>query len=1391
MSIAPQPSPDSQSAISSAQSEAGTPASEAGGEPERNLPGLPHFVVGLGASAGGLEALEQFFDRLPADLGCAFVVIQHLSPDHKSLMAELLARHTRMPVSRVAEGVRPEPNHVYLNEASHNVVLDGDSLRMVDRPHAINFSIDLFFESLARAQGSRAIAIVLSGTGSDGMRGIKSIKQAGGLVFVQEAGSARFDGMPRSALGTGLADAVVPPGHMAPLIADALRDPSAFSTRVADALDDTSDVLGQVLELLGRTTAVDFTHYKRGTVLRRVTRRLAATGCQTIEDYLSLVRESPSELDLLRRDLLISVTRFFRDPEVFAALQDGVLRDLVREAPPREPLRVWVAGCATGEEAYSLAMLLTEEIERDGRPVELRVLATDIDRVALEVASAGVYPQTIEADVTPERLKRFFEKHETHYTVRRELRQAVVFAPHDITGDPPFTRISLVSCRNLLIYLDQSLQHRVLAAFRFALRSGGVLLLGPSESVGDAAGAFKPIDARHRIFATQPDAGGRAEFLSHLTGLRTVRPTLPAEDRRPRAIEEATSLLMRTYTPASIAITEHFKLLHVFGDVSSWLHIPQGDAGMSVLPMLTRHLAGLLSAAVPRALRSNQPGAYAASTGERADAPAEVTLRVTPLSSYLEGARALLVTFEPVSQLLSQPSPVLSVDTDESLHLAELQQELRHSRENLQAMLEEMETSNEELQATNEELTSSNEELHSTNEELQAVNEELQTVNAEYASRIQELADLTSDVDNILRSTDIGILLLDVDLTIRKFSPAATKHIPLLEHDLHRPIAHFALKLGGTDFLGDLKTVLAEGKPVERRTATQGSEHVLIRMAPYMSRGDTPAGVVVSFVDVASLAEANARTQKVLDSMPQQVAMIDRNGVIVMVNAAWERFASDNGSDPERVGVGSNYLSVCEEGRLPDRSEGHEAREGLRRLIAGEVDRFVLEYPCHSQIERRWFLMHAVRVDGSSGAVISHVDITERKLAELNLRELAFIDPLTGLLNRRGLADVLVAESDRARRGALELSAILIDCDNFKAINDEHGHAVGDYVLGQLSHRLTEVLRPSDRLARVGGDEFVLILPDTRVVEAALIADRLRQAAAHADITIQDVSIRVTVSMAVTQVDVDSARIDEILKRAHASLADSKANGKNRVTLARSHRRQDTGRSGDLMSLLRGNTLRVVRQPIVRLDTGEMVGHEFLTRGPEGPIAMPQELFRRATEDGLLASVDLRCFETCVRQASHFDGWRHVNLYPSTLMETPIDELMALFGGGGQDKDFCVELSEQQLLGAPSALREAASRLRRAGLRLSIDDVGFGRTSLEHLVLLEPEVVKIDRRWVAGIGQDKGREQTLRRLITVAHALRALVIAEGIEDQADVSALLNLGAQFGQGFLFGQPMPTM
>ncbi len=1359
---------------------------------------LPFFVVGLGASAGGLEALEQFFDRMPGDVGCAFVVVQHLSPGHKSLMAELLARHTPMPVSRATDGLAVEPNHVYLNDAKNNLVIEGGRLRLVARSggSSLNLPIDLFFESLAKHQGARSIGVVLSGTGSDGMRGVRAIKAGGGHVFVQDAASARFDGMPRSAISTGLVDAVLPPAQMPDLVGRAVRDPLLLRVFLDHREDPATeaDAYAQLMALVTQATTVDFSHYKRNTVLRRVARRIAATESEDLQAYLRLARSSSTEVDLLLKELLISVTRFFRDPDVWTHLQEHVLLPLVEQAPADQPLRVWVAGCATGEEAYTVGMLLSEAMERSARTLDVRIFATDMDKAALEVASAGIYGPSIAQDVSAPRLARFFEWKEDHYVVRRELRQLVVLAQHNLVSDPPFTRVSLVSCRNLLIYLDQTLQERALAAFRFALKRGATLVLGTSETVGDRSDAFEPIDGRLRIYRAIGDRPVAAMFAREPLA---PRPAHVASDGLPRSqhsrvVESATGVLLEAYAPAAVLVDESFRLLHVFGDVAPYMKIPTGQANLNLLTMLPRALSVVAAAGVPRVIREDRERRY---TGIRSETGSgSIGMRLMPLIDTVLGRRLAIVVFEP-GAAAGAPGPetaLIDMGAETERQLADLQQELQHSRENLQAMVEELETSNEELQAINEELTSSNEELQSTNEELQAVNEELYTVNAEHERKIAELIELNNDIDNILRSTSIGTLLLDDQLTVRKFTPSASSYVSLLERDVGRPVDHLAMHFGGESFVTDCRAVLLHGQPAERPMTTERGRHVLVRMSPYLTRSNRPTGVVVSFIDVTSLAEANERTQKVLDSMPQHVAMLDRRGTIIMVNAAWERFAAENGGSVHAsIGVGANYLEVCAPHRLPPNSEGHEARQGLERLLADEIDQYVLEYPCHSLNDQRWYLMHASRITGSGGVVVSHIDITDRKLAEISLRELAMVDPLTGLLNRRGFAEYLTDELERARRHASTLSAIFIDCDDFKQINDRFGHATGDRVLATLARGLSDSLRPTDRMARIGGDEFLVLLPETRLMEAALVADRLRLAGVGERIHVGQDMVPLTVSLAVTPVDVDTGSIDDILRNARVALQDSKVRGKNRITLATSTAtiESPTG-PRDVAHLLRApDVITVARQPIMRLVERQVAGHEFLSRGPDGPLNLPQDFFRRAGEDGLLSALDLRCLSACLRAAAQSgEGWHHLNLYPSTLLETPVEQLLRLFPEPATRHQYCIELSEQQLLGNPSTIRDAVAALRRADLRVAIDDVGFGRTSLESLVLLEPEVVKLDRRWVAGIGHERGRVRTLKRLVEVADTLGALVIAEGIESEEEVALLVDLGVRYGQGYLWGEPV---
>ncbi len=1355
-------------------------------------PVLPFPVVGLGASAGGLEAIEAFVRQAPADGGMAYVVVQHLSPDHRSLMAELLRRHTSMPVEYAVDGQGIEKDRVYLIPPQYSLSLSEGRFRLLERNPTshLHFPIDLFFHSLAQEQRDYAVGVVLSGTGTDGVRGLRRIKEAGGLVFVQEPESARFDGMPRAAVQTGLADRVIGPASMpAELVAIARAVQGLPAPPTESQPEAPGEAYDEILALLRRETGVDFRGYKPTMVNRRLLRRMAVSGASTLEEYLAFARRAPAELVSLERELLVSVTHFFRDPAVFAQVRRLALAPLARSAGNGDALRFWVAGCATGEEAYSLAIAAFEEARLAGRALPLKVFATDLDRHALDVASRGAYPESIAADVPPELLERYFEHQGNEYVVSRALRQAVLFAPHNLTADPPFTRLALVSCRNLLIYLEPAQQRRVLARFHYALRPGGTLLLGSSESVGDLATVFRPLDPASRLFTSTGSLP--PDLLEHWSGDAASILPAPAPRRDPRSeyarlLDRVKDSLVGEYAPAGLLLDEHFALLHVFGDATPWVRLGAGESSLNVLEMLAPPARSVLSSALPRTLRREKEGLYksvrAGHDGTGAD------LRIRP---FAEGERRLaLVTFETTVRG-SASAEVVQVGGEMERQLAELQQELQQSKDSLQALVEELQTSNEELQSTNEELVSANEELQSTNEELQAVNEELHSVNAEHERKIALLTELHDDMDNLLRSTRLGTLFLDRDLAIRKFTPAVSEYVSVLDRDVGRPIEHLATQVGGPAFLADLRRVLATGEKVERPVELPTLSHVLVRALPYVDGDGVAAGVVVTFVDVTDLRQALERTQRVLDALPEQVVKLDAAGRIEMVNAAWSRFGAANGADPARVGVGVDYVGACQ-GTDPGASR--VARK-LRSLLAGDTESFLHEYPCHSPTERRYFLMHAVRL-ADGGAVVSHLDITARKLAELALQEHATHDALTGQLNRRGLQQHLAAEVERSRREGSPLAAVFIDCDDFKKVNDSLGHAAGDVVLSTVAHRLREALRPQDRLARIGGDEFLAVLDGTRSAEAYQIAERLRRAVGSEPVALSHGPLKLTVSLAVVPLDETTSTLEEVLGAAREGLRQSKARGKNRSSLGRGGAAAEeiAGELRDLARRMREPAFfRAVAQPIVSLPDRTTIGFELLSRGPGGAFAHPQDFFRVAVEDGILSSVDLACLRVCSAAARRVEprgAWRHLNVYPSTLLEVPPETILTLLERSPESGRYCLELSEQQILGDPAHLRESVGALRRAGIRISVDDVGFGRSSLEGLVVLEPEIVKIDRRYVLGVASDPSKRRSFRRLLGVAQALGATVIAEGLEAQADVEALQDLGVRFGQGFLLGEPSPV-
>jgi two-component system, chemotaxis family, CheB/CheR fusion protein len=850
-------------------------------------PSRPTHIVGVGASAGGLEALERLFQNLPDDTGMAFVVVQHLSPDFKSLMNEVLARWTSMPICSVNDQMPVTANTIYLMPPRTEMIISDRKLLLTarERSDELRLPIDQFLRSLARDVGAQSMAIILSGTGSDGSRGIRDINEAGGVVLAQDPETAKFDGMPRSAVETDVVDEILAPEEMPAAMLRRIHHPKAEQLGEVE-----TDVLAPVFLMLRKAYKIDFSYYKPSTVARRMEHRMQLKRAPDLEEYVSMVRNNPEELDALYRDLLIGVTSFFRDPDSFHVLETEVLPALLGKLNTDDELRCWVAGCATGEEAYSLAILLHEGIRKSGKNLRAKVFATDVHARSLEVAAAGNYSNEALNSVSEKRLQEYFLATKDGYRVSPELRNMVVFAQHNVIKDAPFTRMDLITCRNLLIYLLPPAQNKALSLFHFGLKTGGVLFLGPSESPGELTGEFEVIHQHWKVYRKRRDAKLPPDLRLPLSpGLSgQLYPSNPAT--RDSGLSEVFAQVLEQSLPPSILVNSDLEILHTFGDAPRFLKLRRGQPSLGLMDMLEDDLRMAVGAALHRSAREKKPVTLNNVQVSRDDSSQLVHVSVTPLSATRRAGAHSLISFEEAVI----PKAVERVETDLNLneaardHIHSLEADLRFTKENLQATIEELETSNEELQATNEELLASNEELQSTNEELHSVNEELYTVNREYQKKIEELTELTNDMDNLLSSTDVHTMFLDEQLCIRRFTPRMGVVFNLIESDVGRNIHGFMHSIRCTDFAEKLQGVLRERQQHEEEVENGEGESYLMRILPY--KGDPrQAGVVVTLIDITNLKEAETRFRNAMDVSPNGMLMVSARGKITQLNAELER----------------------------------------------------------------------------------------------------------------------------------------------------------------------------------------------------------------------------------------------------------------------------------------------------------------------------------------------------------------------------------------------------------------------------------------------------------------------------------------------------------------------
>ena len=827
-------------------------------------------VVGIGASAGGLEAIIKFFEQVPEDIGMAFIVIQHLSPDHKSLMDELLRKHTSLPIEVISEERDLQPNRIYLISAQSNVLLKDGKLRPVRRNarKRLNLPIDQFFHSLAQECEENAVGIILSGTGTDGSRGISAIKKSGGIVLVQDPETAQFDGMPQSAIQTGLADQVLPPAAMAKAL-DNIFLRKQDGLLLLDSQDkDLPKQLEIVLSYVERYADVDFRDYRRSTLLRRIEKRMLVKKRETLEAYVAYLRDTPQEAHTLHQEFLIGVTRFFRDPEAFDLLRSEVIPNLARGRNRQDPIRVWCAGCSTGEEAYTLALLLQEYRNRSERLFSFKIFASDLDARAIEMANRGIYSPGIENNLTTALLNRYFQKVPEGYKINKELREKIVFTVHDAMSDPPFINIDLVSCRNLLIYINPQSQQRLLGNFQFSLRKDGFIFLGPSESLGEAAEYFQPVSEHWNIFRMikklRPTVNRQLRtprnFLRNPVDADNT--TTASTDHLPRESQHDSvffqRILLKHYAPIALFVSPDLNILYSHGAVQQLFEFPRSAEDFNLRKMTRLENLAIFENGVQKALESGKTFSYEDIPYSFEDRSMRIRATFNSLRDEYRSLRFVLID---IKILDSNPVEEISEAIDEKTYREEqvrtLERRLREAMDARQLLAEKLEATNEELQSSNEELLAANEELQSTNEELQSLNEELYTVNSELQNKIEELTVTNSDLDNLLESTQVGTIFVDRKLCIRKFTPAIQEQFELLGNDIGRPITNFVNALQDDRIYTDTARVIETGNPIEREVQDRKQRSYLMRILPYrLSEKDQIAGAVLTFTNVSPLRSA-------------------------------------------------------------------------------------------------------------------------------------------------------------------------------------------------------------------------------------------------------------------------------------------------------------------------------------------------------------------------------------------------------------------------------------------------------------------------------------------------------------------------------------------------------
>jgi len=1350
------------------------------------------YYVGIGASAGGLEALRPFVANLPEASNLTYIVAQHMSPDHRSMMVELLARATKLTVHPVTHNLEPKPNTIYVVPSNTDVTVSAGKLQLSKPSNTIGPkpSINRLFISLADDCEEKAIGIVLSGTGSDGAHGIKAIKAAGGITIAQDPHSAKYDSMPVAAIRIGGADLVLPSAEVAAQL-------NSLILRISDTIErepeelPTSTMRGIIRQITNHT-GMDFTNYKEATLARQIKRRMMAKQLPNIEEYGRYIKENSIELQELANNFLICVTSFFRNPDAFNAIRKE-LREIIARKKLGDSIRIWIPACATGEEVYSIAIYLMEDLAGHLRDYRIQIFATDMNTDAIHTARTGVYPETGLTNVSDDLIKKYFTVQNGTYIVDKRLKEFVLFARQDLTQDPPFVRLDMVCCRNLLIYFKPELQEKVMKIFHYSLLEKGVLFLGSSETIGKSVALFSEADRKNRIYYKRdtitPHLGNftrsRGMLSTYGTGFKSGDNVV---DSSPHAtgIEQ----LFNIYAPPSVLITQEGEILEIFGDCSGFLSIRKGKANFNLFTLIAQAFRPELRAFVHRVIKSRE-SAYSLPTKLTINSEEGIYRMATHYASDQNKAASdlLIVSFEKVIEA-KEPMPdsaeMATADALAANRVNELEQELMVNKENLQTVIEELETANEELQ--------------SLNEELQASNEELTTINDELSARTFELSQSNNDITNVLSSLIKALLVIDTKLVVTRFNKLALDFFDI-PSDLPGNLATIPTKVDMPDLLKHVQKVLKTGKLVEYEFEDKLTRRFyLMRLSPYINNIETASpitGVVISIVDDTEKKENEEKLRlaaSVFEHSVEATMITDATNHIIAVNPAFTRITGY--SEAEVVGKTPNILNS---GR---QSEDFFHVMWQKIMTTGNWRGEIQNRRKNGEIFTENLSINVMR-DGK-GKITRYIavfnDNSEAQKALKVIEHQASYDSLTGLPNRNLIQDRIDQQLLRSRRSGAYFAVMFLDLDDFKSINDSLGHSAGDQLIIEVGKRLNALLREEDTVGRLGGDEFIILVNNFKNTDDIVgVANKILTEIRN-PIVISGHTIHTAVSIGITVYPSDGDSTHSLMKNADTAMYESKQKGRNTYSFF-THKMQDrANRRQWVMTELavapQNNQLELHYQPIINLQTRKIVAAEALLRWdhPQKGAISPEQFIPIAEKAGKITKLAEWVVNTGLEHAQAFKNNFGEDFY------TAINLSMAQFVSYSHMKwlveqlnfakvNITIELTESLRLIDNPEYMSMLSSIKESGCQLALDDFGTGQSSLSYIKQIPVDIVKIDKSFVRDLATDPADSALILAILQMAKAFNLTTIAEGIETRDQLKFLQTNGCHSGQGFLFSKALP--